>query len=180
MRFPCGLFSELERMLDQSGGKFPRLIFFARNGFCQTCWFGNENPPRQRLVRAVCLINGKAAGSLNGAHRSGRHFDKMKRPSQRLLRPGVSAIAFDRLERLSKRFRAMSFVQKDERVIGDQSGVHGPRMFADPVASEEQPRANLIDRTGDDGGLQWRAKPALVAKSAAPELISVQSSFAPR
>ena len=68
----------------------------------------------------------------------------------------------------------MRLVEEDEAVVGDECGLDRGGIGRDAITAEKQPRAELIDRRADDGGLRGGASPAVVAIDSAAELEDVE------
>ena len=87
-----------------------------------------------------------------------RHYDRLERRIQRLRRP--LAVLADGAGGLQKGLGAVGFVQDDDAVVGGQPGVHRPGAPPFAVGAEQQRRAYLVNRGGDDGRLARVAFPA--------------------
>lgn len=56
----------------------------------------------------------------------------------------------------------MRFIEHDESVHPEQARVVGPYLGRHAVAGQEQPRADHVDSTDDDGWRTWILEPLLV------------------
>ena len=68
----------------------------------------------------------------------------------------------------------MGFVEQDQAVVANQTGMDGPHSSTGTISTEQQARAELIDSAGDDHGLGGRLGPGFGANHATTQLVCRQ------
>ena len=106
----------------------------------------------------------------------GRHGDDGEGKLECLL--GPASVLPNAAKRLDERRAQVCLIDDDERVIGEEGGVHRTGIWGESVASEEESGTNLIDSADDDGGLERGASPGFVMPNAAAKFGHLQGTFA--
>ena len=145
-----------------------RMRGLASLGVCdglEDCGLVRRLASAERMAQVATLVGLILEHVRHPWGRRGRHDHGGKTPFERSVRPSLETL--DRPQGLEKRLGAMGFVEKDEAVVRDESGIDRPSARAASIGAEQQARADLIHRGCDHRRLQRIPRPRFGAVHAA-------------